>query len=901
MRWVALGMFLSLNVPCRAVELVGNGGFESGLAGWNVNHPWYEEGGPGQGNGLSAVEWAPGEGRNGSAALRLTGAANRGLAMQVREAYPQVPLRIRAWIRTAGLGLAQASVLIEFKAADGRYLGGQSPGGVGGDSDWTLLEGTVQAPPEAHLMLIDLLTNTANNGQAWFDDLSLTAEPDSEPPPPVTPQPGLSGEATRLNVGWETSPAPDVVRYLIFVAEQPWEKLEGLKPVRIAPRKATEVALPDCAPNRPLYVAVVAEDLSGNRSAPVVVALTPADRCPPHPVVPRITRRADGALRATWRADRRDGDVAGYRLELSPAPGEPPRRTWDLDAAAREVMVTEGVNAGAIRLIAFDAAGNEAASPWVEVPPPEATPTPGAAQPPIDLWITHALHNVFRDTPAPPAAETALHLVAVRGEAEAAQIVLRARQEGIGPVRLEISPLIQDSGERLPADAVRADFVGYVHLTRNSRATPPEEVARVVPADFPDPLLEEAELELPAGANQPVLVQVTVPRQAAPGLYRGEVYVCTRQGTLAVPLTVEVLPLTLPEVLPLQVTFWFNVGAIARHHGVEEWSEEHWNLLRAYGADMRAHGQTMFEVGLDLVQVWREADGSYTFDYSDFDRWVRLFLGLGFQRLELMHVGGREHGQWEDRTFIAYPRPAIDRETGQGTEVPLETFLANLQRHLEERGWLERTVLHIADEPIPVNVESWRALSRRVHAAAPRLKRIDAIHVTELDGDLEVWVPQLNYFADAYESLRAKQQAGVMELWYYTAWVPQGQFPNRLLDYPLLKTRLLPWVAARYGASGFLHWGLNFWNEEVDPDQSAFSPGDDFIVYPGTDGPRSSLRWEAFRDGVEDHALLMLWRERDPEAAAAALNEVVPSFTGYPRDPAVMLSIRQQALAALVR
>jgi len=537
----------------------------------------------------------------------------------------------------------------------------------------------------------------------------------------------------------------------------------------------------------------------------------------------------------------------------------------------------------------------------VEVPPPEAALTSTAERPPIDLWVTHALHNIFRDTPAPPEAATAIHLAAARGETEAAQIVLRARQDGIGPVRLEISPLIRENGEPLPADAARADFVGYVHLTKNSRATPPEEVARVVPADFPDPLLEEAALELPAGTNQPVLVQVTVPRQATPGLYQGQVYICTRQGHLPVPLTVEVLPITLPEVLPLQVTFWFNVGAIARHHRVEEWSEEHWNLLRAYGADMRAHGQTMFEVGLDLVQVWKEADGSYTFDYRNFDRWVRLFLGLGFQRLELMHVGGREHGQWEDRTFIAFARPAVERETGLATEVPLETFLADLQRHLEERGWLDRAVLHIADEPIPVNVESWRALSRRVHAAAPRLKRMDAIHVTELDGDLEVWVPQLNYFADAYESLRAKQQAGVMELWYYTAWVPQGQFPNRLLDYPLLKTRLLPWVAARYGASGFLHWGLNFWNEGVDPDQSAFSPGDDFIVYPGTDGPRSSLRWEAFRDGVEDHALLTLWQEHDPEAAAAALAEVVPSFTGYPRDPAVLLAVRQRALAALTR
>src|SRR2546430_8711699 len=66
----------------------------------------------------------------------------------------------------------------------------------------------------------------------------------------------------------------------------------------------------------------------------------------------------------------------------------------------------------------------------------------------------------------------------------------------------------------------------------------------------------------------------------------------------------------------------------------------------------------------------------------------------------------------------------------------------------------------------------------------------------------------------------------------------------------------------RYDASGFLHWGLNQWPSDLDPNKGLFAPGDDFIVYPGRDGPRSSLRWEAFRDGVEDHALFTLWRDR---------------------------------------
>jgi hypothetical protein len=328
---------------------------------------------------------------------------------------------------------------------------------------------------------------------------------------------------------------------------------------------------------------------------------------------------------------------------------------------------------------------------------------------------------------------------------------------------------------------------------------------------------------------------------------------------------------------------------------VQEWSDEHWPLLRAYADDMRAHGQTMFQTDLDLVSATRAPDHSYTFDYKRFDRWVKLFLAAGMRDIELMHFGRRTEPWAWTNPFETAPR--------YSTDVPLELFLGSLQRHLIERGWIEHAFLHIADEPIPENLASWRALSRRAHAAASRLKRIEAIQVPDLDRDLEIWVVEESLLDRWYDSTyRARQQAGGMELWLYTSWLPQGGYPNRLIDYPLLKTRLLPWVARRYDTSGFLHWGLNQWPSDtgpVDPNKGLFAPGDDFIVYPGRHGPRSSLRWEAFRDGVEDYSLFTMWLRRDPQAARAALREVVPSFTNYPRDPATLLAVRGRALSAL--
>src|SRR5947207_15200588 len=160
---------------------------------------------------------------------------------------------------------------------------------------------------------------------------------------------------------------------------------------------------------------------------------------------------------------------------------------------------------------------------------------------------------------------------------------------------------------------------------------------------------------------------------------------------------------------------------------------------------MREHLQNVFYTSCGLIAARRDPMGALKLDFSKFDRWVELFLRNRFKRIELTHVGSREHGQWEDKNFVAVTMTCTNDSTGKTEQVQLEEWLPLLESHLRNKGWLDQTILHIADEPTPVNFESWRALSRRVHKAAPSLRRIDAIQTPELAGDLEVMVPLLNY------------------------------------------------------------------------------------------------------------------------------------------------------------
>jgi hypothetical protein len=219
-------------------------------------------------------------------------------------------------------------------------------------------------------------------------------------------------------------------------------------------------------------------------------------------------------------------------------------------------------------------------------------------------------------------------------------------------------------------------------------------------------------------------------------------------------------------------------------------------------------------------------------------------------------------------------------------------------------------MIHIADEPSVGNIASWKKASQFVHAAAPRLRRIDAIEGTGFESDLEVLVPKLSHLRNWLDDYKRAQAAGA-ELWYYICCHPTGFYPNRFLDFSLAKVRLLHWLNWRYGVTGYLHWGLTYWGKEPFGTPSPnLPPGDTHVLYPGKDGPLSSIRWETQRESIEDYEYLWLLTERMKEVqkrlgpAAAALkpeqraNEIAHSlvrdFDDFAHEPGAIRAARAE-------
>lgn len=828
--------FALLIVTAAGPSILLNGDFEAGLEGWPHTNAWYAK--P-AGAGVSEALAAPGEGRGGGAAVKLVGGGLRGIMLQSRPAYPG-RYRVRGWARCEGLGEARGGILIEWMGPDG-WMAGEQVLTIGGDSDWTAVDTIVTAPPRTRAVHFDLLTLTPNDGTIWFDEVSMERLPSNLPPPPrpVLQAATPDGEEGCLAVTWQPELA-DTATFVLIYAD------DGELPVAVADAAAPPALLRSLANGREYRLRASASNGDGGVS-PMgePIAATPADRQPPRPGWVRAVRLGGQTL-AGWRPHLLDRDVVRVGII---APGrDAPLAVEAVDSRDDRFHLVQPVETDAARIgfWCVDDAGNRSEVVWAEV---EAIQLGGEAGP-WTAWLTGPHEQLPRDAAAPDAPVEAIALLALRGQTVGCQLMIRPEAD------LHDAWLLADEAAGLTFDY---RFVDYFAIERNSRATPAEELVWPGPSEYPEELADEPVRDLPAGRLQPVYLRFEVPRDTPPGPRQVTVRLVTGEGQETYTVTVDVAAVTLPEQTRLKFVYWFEWGEPCREFGVEPESEDGWRALLRLGELMRRYHQNVVMVPWSLVDLWRRPDGTLAADFRRFDRYLETFQQAGVEQLFcLSHFGGRTTGDWLCPTFSAAGATARSLPDGAPVDLSALDLLPLLQDHIEALGLLDRFTVHVADEPIGENRDSWLELSAEVHRRAPKLRRIDAIHIPQLEGGLEVWVPQLNYLDQWRDEYAAVQAAG-NDVWFYVAWVPQAGFPNRMIDSHAIKPRLLHWMHYLYGTTGYLHWALNRWS--IDP-FGLGSPGDTTIVWGSQRQiADSSLRYEAERAGIEDLELMYLAQE----------------------------------------
>jgi hypothetical protein len=540
-----------------------------------------------------------------------------------------------------------------------------------------------------------------------------------------------------------------------------------------------------------------------------------------------------------------------------------------------------------------------------------------AAPPPVAAWTVDALIKVFPGDRAPAAPAPARELTAARNQHVSLQLALRSSSR-LESVTAECRPLEGPAGT-LAAD-VRLSGVELVVVGSHTDDVPADELVGEAPGWYPDPLVD-LPLTLEPHRTRAVWATIHVPKDAPAGAYRSAVVVRHEGRELArVPFRLRVAAAEVPAERTLRITNWFRTDD---RHTKQFWDAPQfegawWSVVGNLARVMAEYRQSVvLTPTLDLVELLPGEEPRFGFDR--FDRWVETFRragAIGF--IEGEHLVGRAGGYDEP---LVVPVLLREGEEVRKAELPLDDprvqpfldrFLPALGRHLDEKGWKAIYLQHVLDEPHgdePAAYARIAALAKRHLPGVPTLDAIDAHDVPEaLREASDVWVPQLGRFDDQLALLAERQRAG-HEVWFYTCLFPRGRYMNRLMDFPLLKTRLLHWLNYRYSLTGFLHWGWNFWGPEplkdtqpvINMNQTLLPSGDAFIVYP--DRARlsvfPSIRLEAMRAGIEDYEMLVALGRRDRAAADAIAREAVASFTDYVRDPAAFRRIEARLIEAL--
>ena len=520
------------------------------------------------------------------------------------------------------------------------------------------------------------------------------------------------------------------------------------------------------------------------------------------------------------------------------------------------------------------------------------------------IWLSHSAQYIFTtDTATKDCTVKAL-----TGTNQTASMQLAVRSnEPINPLEIGFTDLTnKDTGNVISKEHFKYNFIETWNMTQNSTQTP-KALLIEAPKDMPDILSEKRVVNIPKDYTKAVYLQFFVPKDTPEGIYLGNVILENLGVKREVPIEIEVLPVSLPDETNLKVTIWFQPNYIVTHNKVIKYSEEFWQIIDYYAKKMAEHRQNMVWTPLDLFSLRYNDKGELTGDFTDFDRWIETFFKEGFKYIELSHIGARVGERNSDFAYIK--RQAYDVNLKTTREVPLGEYMHLIQEHLREKGWLEVSYAHVADEPTTYNYSSWIELAREIRRQAPDLKLMEALHYTDLSDYLDVAIPQLDYFDQNKNRLLKEQEDGKIELWFYTCWLPQGNYPNRLLDYPLYKTRILHWANFLYDAPGYLHWGYNWWNAfEV-----GFAPGDGWIVYPTENSIVSSMRYEAMREGIEDYEYLLLHAKKTQEIAKelnVTIDEkyrakeitgsVMRSLTNYTDDPLELYKARERLLREIV-
>ncbi len=407
------------------------------------------------------------------------------------------------------------------------------------------------------------------------------------------------------------------------------------------------------------------------------------------------------------------------------------------------------------------------------------------------------------------------------------------------------------------------------------------------------------------------------------GEHKIEVEFTADGKTQTTAFTLNILNRQLPKQ-ELLFTNWFHNDCICTYYNIDVFSDEYWTIVERFIKNAAERGVNMlltpvFTPPLDtavggerptvqLVGITKN-DGVYSFDFTNFRKYVNICLRNGIEALEISHFftqWGAKHAPKIVATVDGKEKKIFGwktNSTGKEYKEFLTAFSVAFKKEVEETGIKDRCWLHVSDEPSAEQIRKYKAAAKIIRELFEDFNMLDAL------SDIRYYRNGLIKTPVCGEGEADIFRAEVDNFWtYYCCTQVNDNLPNRMFAQPSVRNRILGVLLYKYDAKGFLQWGHNFWYSQysknpINPFKVTdaggnFPAGDSFVVYPGKGGqPLNSLRHIVFADAFQDLRALRLLESLTSREYVLKLIEkdldIPLTFKAYPHEQSWLLNLRK--------
>lgn len=494
----------------------------------------------------------------------------------------------------------------------------------------------------------------------------------------------------------------------------------------------------------------------------------------------------------------------------------------------------------------------------------------------------------------------AIQLQSARNEWESFQIVLR-NDEFVSDVSIKLTDFKGPKKSILRAGLSRLYKVEWVDINAPNDISKPSEE----PDMRPDPLLpikQTDRFSLLADRNLVFWISVNVPAGIQPGIYTGAVQVYLNSKLVkSLPVRIKVASFTLPKKPILQSLVSFSASNVYKAHGCISPADKE-RIVRLYFDEYIRARLSPFLYAPETIafnplpngsikwEFLKDSDGAFTgevkLDFTAFDREgvryfdrAQSFNTFNFAPYMWTRIDNKVILQFSDKNGQIVKHRKENGEIDPAFDKIVVNTFRGIADHLANKGWLDRALYYVTDEPFNSDVPQIKHLCELVREADPRIRtsltydpanRPALNDLVDKNGKslISVWIP---YYTLYRKAVADEQRAKGADYWLYDV------SSTCLIGMSSQTHRSIMWDIWRKNCHGYLYYLSTWWGQDATPwDRPSFllpnvgyryNQGDGYFFYPPTrkynpekpvlDHVVPTIRWEMLREGAEDYDCLI--------------------------------------------